>query len=194
MINAINLSDGINGLAAGIVFFCLFYILLSFNNNFNIFLIIVLINILIIIPSIYKGDQFLGDSGSLFLSGFLSLIIIYYVNSYWADNINNNNWAADIKIGAENIFIILMIPGLDMLRLFIYRILKKKDPLQADNEHLHHYLIKIYGLNKALIFYFLLMNMPIIFSLYTNLSKIFLIIMSLLVYSFFIFFLKKQSL
>jgi UDP-GlcNAc:undecaprenyl-phosphate GlcNAc-1-phosphate transferase len=122
------------------------------------------------------------------------LIIIYYVNSYWADNINNNNWAADIKIGVENIFIILMIPGLDMLRLFIYRILKKKDPLQADNDHLHHYLIKIYGLNKALIFYFLLMNMPIIFSLYTNLSKIFLIIMSLLVYSFFIFFLKKQSL
>ena len=122
------------------------------------------------------------------------MIIIYYVNSYWADNINNNNWAADIKIGVENIFIILMIPGLDMLRLFIYRILKKKDPLQADNDHLHHYLIKIYGLNKALIFYFLLMNMPIIFSLYTNLSKIFLIIMSLLVYSFFIFFLKKQSL
>ena len=194
LINAINLSDGINGLAAGIVFFCFFYILLLFNNNFNIFLIIILINILLIIPAIYKGDQFLGDSGSLFLSGFLSLIIIYYVNSYWADNINNNNWAEDIKIGSEHIFIILMIPGLDMLRLLIFRILKKKNPLLADREHLHHYLLKIYGLNKALIFYFLLMNMPIILSLYSNLSKTFLIAINLLVYSIFIFFLKKTSL
>ena len=72
------------------------------------------------------GNQFLGNSGSLFLSGFLSLIIIYYVNLYWFENINNNNWSLNIKIGAENIFIILMIPGIDMLRLFIFRILKKK--------------------------------------------------------------------
>jgi UDP-GlcNAc:undecaprenyl-phosphate GlcNAc-1-phosphate transferase len=193
LVNAINLSDGINGLAAGIVFFCIFYVYLIFNNSFNIFLIIILINILIIIPSIYKGDQFLGNSGSLFLSGFLSLIIIYYVNLYWLENINKNNWAFDIKIGAENIFIILMIPGIDMLKLFILRILKKKNPLKGDNEHLHHYLIKIYGLNRTLVFYFLLMNVPILLSLYSNLPKYLIIIITILVYLIFVFYLEKKK-
>ena len=192
LVNAINLSDGINGLAAGIIFFCIFYVCLLFNNSFNIFLIIILINILMAFFSIYRGDQFLGNSGSLFLSGFLSLIIIYNVNLYWLENINNNNWAFDIKIGAENIFIMFMIPGIDMFKLFIFRILKKKNPLKADNEHLHHYLLKIYGLNRALVFYFLLMNVPILFSLYSNFPKYLIIIITILVYLISVFYLEKK--
>ena len=192
LVNAINMSDGINCLAAGIIFFCILYLYLTFNNNFNIFLIIILINILIIAPSIYMGNQFLGNSGSLFLSGFLSLIIIYYVNLYWFENINNNNWSLNIKIGAENIFIILMIPGIDMLRLFIFRILKKKNPLKGDSNHLHHYLIKTYGLNKSLVFYYLLMNVPILFSLYSKFPKYLIIFITIFFYSIFLFFLKRQ--
>lgn len=192
LVNAINLSDGINGLAAGIVFLSIFYILILFENNFNNYLIIILMNMAIAIFLIYRGKFFLGDSGSLFLSSFLSLIIIYYINSYWEDSFLKNSWARDIKVGSEHIFIILMIPGFDMLRLFFYRIVKKRDPLSPDNEHLHHYLIKMYGLNKALIFYFTIMNVPIIISLYTELSKQFIIIFFLFIYLIILFFLRKK--
>ena len=190
--NSINLLDGINGLAAGKVFFSILYILLLFNNEFNFFLVIILINILIIFFFIYRGIYFLGNSGSLFLSSFLSMLIIYYINSYWTYNYDNNSWAKDIKIGAEHIFIILMVSGFDMFRLFIERVLKKKDPFEADNEHLHHYLLKLYGLNKALIFYFIFMNIPIILSIFTNLTKHIIIIIFIFVYLFIYLFLKKN--
>ena len=51
-----------------------------------------------------------------------------------------------------------MLPGLDMLRLFIERIFKKKDPFDGDKNHLHHYLIKKNSLKKTLLIYFLMMN------------------------------------
>ena len=37
-----------------------------------------------------------------------------------------------MTISPEEIFLIMSIPGLDMLRLFIYRIINKKNPFSAD--------------------------------------------------------------
>ena len=39
----------------------------------------------------------------------------------------------------DEVFIILLIPALDMLRLFIFRIIKSKHPFKGDLKHLHHY-------------------------------------------------------
>ena len=50
-------------------------------------------------------------------------------------NISNN----DI-IYTEEIFLIMMLPGIDMLRLFIIRITNKKNPFKPDKHHLHHLL------------------------------------------------------
>ena len=35
-----------------------------------------------------------------------------------------------------------MIPGIDMLRLFLIRIKNKKNPFNPDNKHLHHLISK----------------------------------------------------
>ena len=53
-----------------------------------------------------------------------------------------------------------MIPGLDMIRLFITRIFKKKNPFSPDNNHLHHLLLYKYGNLKTLIIYDLLIFIP----------------------------------
>ena len=40
----------------------------------------------------------------------------------------------------EEIFILMAIPGIDMLRLFVFRILKNQSPFKGDRHHLHHYI------------------------------------------------------
>ena len=98
----------------------------------------------------YKKKIFLGDSGSLLLSFLLGTMII---KSY---NTNLGIFYAD------EIFLIMMIPGLELLRLAVFRIFKKKHPFVADNEHIHHYLLKKYSFLKTTLIIQSLYILPII--------------------------------
>ena len=80
LMNAINLIDGINGLALGIFIIWLGYFNFFLLDNFSLFLSIILISSLITFYFIYKGKYFLGDSGSLFLSSMIGLLIIQEYN------------------------------------------------------------------------------------------------------------------
>ena len=86
------------------------------------------------------------------------------------------------KISVEEIFLVLMIPGIDMLRLFVIRIINKKNPFKADQNHLHHYLIKNFELNKSLIIYCLLLILPIISYKVTYIPSYLIIIISAILY------------
>ena len=66
------------------------------------------------------------------------------------------------KIFVEEIFLLLFVPGLDMFRLFLERILKKKDPFSADKNHLHHILIDKLNLRLSLLIYLLISFTPIL--------------------------------
>ena len=99
---------------------------------------------------------FLGDNGSLFLGFLISMIFIY-----------NNNFLFS-KISAEKIFLIMFLPGIDMFRLFIMRILKKKSPFQADNNHLHHILFKRFNQFTRLFITNFLITIPLLASYFFN--------------------------
>ena len=75
---------------------------------------------------------FLGNNGSSVLSAIIAISLIE------THQINNINFSAEI------IFLLLIIPGIDMLRLFIIRIINRKNPFEGDNEHIQHFLIKKY--------------------------------------------------
>ena len=109
LINAINLIDGINGLAMMIfiiIYLFLWYFLnVTFNTYIFIFYLFVFFNI-------FKGKYFLGNSGSLIIG---ALIAFSTIKAYNSDFIGNNS--------AEDIFILFLIPGVDMFRLFAQRIL-----------------------------------------------------------------------
>ena len=184
LVNALNLSDGINGLATGLIFFWLFYITQIYENNLEIVTNIILINLALIFIHNYKGDHFLGDSGSLMLSSFIAFLIISLHNQNINDPGHENS--------AESIFILFIIPTMDMIRLFFERLLNKQNPAMGDNGHLHHYLIKKFSIKKALIIYFLSVNIPIIMSLYTSVNKISIIVSTILAYTFFILYYKFQ--
>jgi UDP-GlcNAc:undecaprenyl-phosphate/decaprenyl-phosphate GlcNAc-1-phosphate transferase len=188
LINSLNLSDGINGLATGLVFFWLIYITIIYKStlNENIYLIfIILVNLILIFNYNLKNKHFLGDAGSLMLSAFVAFFIIYLHNQ----KINDPNHINS----AETIFILFFIPILDMLRLFFVRLIKKTNPGVGDNNHLHHHLIKKFSLIISLFIYFLLVNVPVLLSIFTKLNKFFIVLLVILTYIILFNYLKKNE-
>ena len=184
LINATNLSDGINGLCLGILIIWMLYINYKLNLYLNLYPIII-VSILTFIY-IYRGFYFLGNSGSHALGIFIGLIIIY---SY---NYNYSNEFRKEPVTVEEIFILLMLPGIDMLRLFILRLLKKRNPFSSDLSHFHHYLIKRYKLKYSLTIYFSMMIIPILVYNLTVIRPLNIIIIFIIFYSLLIYFFSKK--
>ncbi len=184
LINATNLSDGINGLCIGILVIWLVYI----KVNFTPFLIldsIIIISVLTFV-FIFKNRYFLGNSGSHFLGFFIGMLIIHSYNT------NLSNGIDEKFISVEEIFILLMIPGLDMLRLFIFRLLKNQNPFSSDLSHLHHYLFKKYKLKISLIIYFSLIIAPLIIYNFIHIQSLYIISFIIIIYSALIYYLTQK--
>ena len=151
-VNAINLADGINGLSTMLIFCWATYIKFFLFKDFSMSGFSFLFLIMLIFYHIYNGKYFMGDAGVTICAILIGLSSIYIYN------IQNNN---SETIYVEELFLLFFIPGLDMFRLFIFRILNKKNPFSADNQHLHHLLIKKFKINYCLFFYFLISFLPL---------------------------------
>ncbi len=181
--NAINLADGINGLASGIATIWMFLITFYTSGHYkNIYL---LISIIMMVNTyfIYRGKYFLGDSGSLFFGSAISLLLIFNYNKTMSQKI----------IPLETIFIFFMVPGIDMFRLFLFRIAKKRNPFAGDLNHLHHYLLKVLRLPKVLITYFSLILLPIFLDHFFAGISLYIICFYILIYITFISYIKNQT-
>ena len=180
LINSLNMADGING-NSGFIFLCFLMILFNEKNMLNFFLSIIFVSILVFLFFNLKNWLYMGDSGIYFISIFLSLYLI---------NIYNNNLAI---LSCEKIFLILMIPGIDMFRLFCERIYNKKNPFKGDLNHLHHILMKNFKLSYSLILYVLLILWPFIILKFTVFNIFYLILLNLIFYFFLILILNSKK-
>ena len=171
LIHAFNMADGHDGIASLMATTWLVYIYFT-KNNFQ-FLVPFITLLLLFMYFNLKSKIFLGDSGNYFLSTLFGSLII----------INNNTYKNFL---AEEIFILLMLPGIDMLRLFLTRIKNKKNPLIGDRRHLHHFLLKKLNKKKTTFTYFLLFIMPIFWLYFKILSENYIIIFFLIIYIFII--------
>lgn len=176
LINAFNMSDGINSLANGIaiIWFSISFIFFPFSE-FNQFKILLIIILFLQFFQIFKEKFFLGDSGSIFISSIISILTIYDYN------MQTNN----MQISVEKIVLVFFIPGIDMMRLFVTRLLNKKNPFEGDRNHLHHLLLYEFGIKKTLIVYYLLITFPIFLC---NMIDIYILYIILLFFYFIIFF------
>lgn len=177
LLNAFNFTDGINGLSSIIVSLWLLSLaIFDFKINYHL----IFLSILIFINSIpiYNGKYFLGDNGTLFLGSLISF-----------ETINLFNTSLD-KISYEQIFLIFMIPGFDMIRLIFLRLKNKKNPFLPDNNHLHHLLIKKYSLKKTLLIYSCLIFLPILIDYFISIDTILNILVFLIVFTLLIIRLK----
>lgn len=184
LMNSLNLTDGINGLASG--FASAWMLSLSLiSNNEQIFGLLFMLSIFTFINSylIIKGNYFLGDSGTLFLGCLIGLFTLYIYNNQLVDG----NF-----IEVEKIFVFFMIPGIDMFRLFLTRITKKKDPFSRDLNHLHHIMLKKFTLYQTLIIYLLIFLTTNFLSYFNKVDAYLIIFIYSIIYIFFIFFSKKK--
>jgi UDP-GlcNAc:undecaprenyl-phosphate GlcNAc-1-phosphate transferase len=133
-INAFNFFDGLNLQSAGIIYsICIFF--LYKNIFFDIFIVIFIANTLFLYLN-YQSKTFLGNSGSFFLPFLFGAL---FISSY-------NNIPS---LMADEIVVLMLIPGWDLLRLFFLRITNKKNPMNADNNHIHHYLIRKFSQTRS---------------------------------------------
>jgi len=181
LINAINLIDGIDGLCILISAIFLIWLMNTFKS-IDAFHIVVIISLIYILYLNLKKHIFLGDSGSLFLGCLVGLNVV----------LNYNQEISKIHHPVENIFIALMLPGLDMLRVFAIRIFNNKNPFLPDRTHLH-YLLLDYGFSpiKILIIFFILILSPIIANQYAIFSPATIILFYIFLYSSLVIYLKK---
>ena len=140
--NSLNFYDGINGQSC--IFFIIIFSYLYITNNHNEFYLYNII-ILIFLLTLNLNDKiFLGDCGVFLLSSIVSISLIY------EHNVNKNIFFSD------EIFLLLILPGFDLVRLTFTRILNKKNAFFGDRDHIHHLLIKRFSLlnsNIILIFF-----------------------------------------
>jgi UDP-GlcNAc:undecaprenyl-phosphate GlcNAc-1-phosphate transferase len=174
--NASNMMDGINGIS--ITLFILVFLFLSkflLVNYFYLVMIIISVLIILLVANL-KNKLFLGDSGINTLV-FLSAFLIIFIHKFQLTSFDKR------YLLAEDIFILFIIPGIDMLRVFIERIYKKKSPFQSDTNHLHHILLLKYKKNKIVyVIYSLLLAIPILLNfLFTN-KQLYIIIITIIFY------------
>ena len=84
----------------------------------------------------------------------------------------------------------MLIPGLDLIRLFILRISKGRNPLTPDRLHLHHLLLLKFSYTHTLTIIMLLISMPIFLNYFVIDGRI-IIGFTLAIYFLLIIILKK---
>ena len=174
---ALNMFDGVNlqSITYCILIFCIFY----FLSKFEIFYLIIIICLLFLFILNLKGKIFLGDSGIYILGGFISFVVIAEYNKQ------------NIKFFTDDIFILMMIPGLDFIRVFIERVSKGKNPFLGYKNHLHHLMLNRFGFLQS---YLLIVSLYILILLlkFINIGNLYIIIFYIIFYNILYLFLKKK--
>lgn len=139
--NAINLIDGIDGLASGLSSVALLVLgFLFINQSLWLYSMLAFSTFGVLVPFFYYNvfgsaerarKIFMGDTGSLTLGYILSFLAIKYSQ--------NNPEAISYTEGAFVIaFSTLIIPVFDVIRVVIVRLRNGKSPFEPDKNHIHH--------------------------------------------------------
>lgn len=141
--NSFNLIDGVDGLAGSLgllttlVFGCYFFYVGQFMYSVMAFSLAgSLIGFLIY--NFSPAKIFMGDTGSLLIGLFNSILVIQFINIAGMP-------AGKLPLESAPAmgFAILIVPLFDTLRMFSLRILDKRSPFSPDRNHVHHFLLDL---------------------------------------------------
>ena len=166
-LNAFNMFDGIN--LQSCIYSIIVFIYISLIYFDSLFIKLIIIPLIAFAYLNYKNKSFLGDSGTLLLGFLISFIVVKLYNS-------------KIIEYADDIILIMIIPGLDLIRIFFLRISNKKNPFKPDRSHIHHILLKKYGQMKTILILIGLILFPLSMN-QLSISNAYIIILTILIYS-----------
>lgn len=134
LMNAVNLIDGLDGLAAGISLIGALFIVafgLAFGDGLSMYLALIVAGACLgfLLFNFYPARIFMGDSGSLLL-GFLLAVMTMMSRT-----------KSPTLIVMLVPFIALGIPVFDSAYAFFRRLFTGAHPFRADKRHLHHRLM-----------------------------------------------------
>ena len=139
-INAVNMADGIDGMAAGLSVMTVLSLLVLLHGNNHLFILpsitlaAALLAFLVYNLQLVRGLRkvFLGDAGSMFLGFTFAWLVIRFSQG---DN------HIEAQFSPVTALYILGIPLVDMLATIARRIKKGQSPLKPDRTHVHHILL-----------------------------------------------------
>lgn len=146
VMNAINLIDGIDGLASGLTAIALlWYSCVFFVAGMYPQLLLCAATIGTLVPFFYynvfhsvesQRKIFMGDTGSL----TIGLILVFLTVKVF-------NIPGTSSPGETNLFILaiapIMVPCFDVVRVFFHRVRRGRNPFLADKCHIHHKLLAL---------------------------------------------------
>ena len=146
IVNAMNLIDGIDGLASGLAFLILgSFAYLYYNLGAYLFCLIstslagatLAFFFFNFYGKVGRLKTFMGDSGSLFLGYVIAYLAIKYQMS--------NGYSVFVYREGSMLtsFSLLFIPCIDVIRVAIERKIHRKDIFEADRTHIHHRIMQI---------------------------------------------------
>ena len=140
IVNSINFIDGIDGLAITETIKVILLVEFFANSQTPLYALgmTTLVGLLPLFYFNFKKDYkvFLGDAGSLFLGTLIAIYIFYLLGPEYQFKPN--------LLANKPLFAVCLIsyPLVDLLRVFIIRVINKKSPFRPDQNHLHHLLLK----------------------------------------------------
>ena len=142
VVNAINLIDGSDGLAAGTGFISSVYFGIWFYATYQYdlsMMAFVLAGCLagFLLFNFSPAKIFMGDSGSLFIGAFVFMMAMKCIET---DTRYIQGWAERVS-SAVFAMAVLAYPLVDTLRVFTLRISRGISPFSPDRNHIHHHLI-----------------------------------------------------
>jgi len=175
--NALNFSDGLNGIAIGICIYWIIAILIITGSSNLLYVSIAISLFIILIPNLLN-KIFVGNSGVNLLSILFALIFI---------NLFNGNY-----ILFDQIILLVFLPSIDLVRIVIERLLNNKSPAEPDQNHFHHLLLTVATARYIFIPYLTFAITPYLLNVIFFKSYIALII-SIVAYVIVLFYLKHKN-
>jgi UDP-N-acetylmuramyl pentapeptide phosphotransferase/UDP-N-acetylglucosamine-1-phosphate transferase len=145
IINCFNLTDGVDGLCAGlgIVASLAFGSWFYYTGDYNWLILCISLTgslVAFFYFNVFGGKNkiFMGDTGSLITGFIISLIAIRF-----NETSSDQNSLYFIQAGPAVAIGIIMVPFFDTLRVMTNRIFHSTSPFLPDKTHIHHYLLKL---------------------------------------------------
>lgn len=159
VINAFNLIDGIDGLAAmlGVLINLFLGLVLALHHEtLYAAMAIILFGTLsgFLIFNFSPAKVFMGDSGSMVIGFISSVVALKFIEL-------NLNVFPSVYTGSVLVLALFIVPLYDTVRVFFIRLKLKKSPFIGDQNHIHHRLRRMglqdYQIVLLLAFYTLVM-------------------------------------